>query len=64
VATISTGSQSGTAQVQQNGMSSNTVPLTVGTATISTVTPAVGVPGTQVTITGSGFGASQGTGQV
>jgi hypothetical protein len=64
VATISTGSQSGIAQVQQNGTSSNTVPLTVGAATISTVAPPVGVPGTQVTITGSGFGASQGTGQV
>jgi hypothetical protein len=64
VATISTGSQSGIAQVQQNGTSSNTVSLTISTSTISTVAPTVGVPGTQVTITGSGFGASQGTGQV
>ena len=64
VATIPTGSQSGTAQVQQNGMSSNTVLLTVGTATISTVTPTVGVLGTQVTISGSDFGAEQGMGQV
>jgi hypothetical protein len=34
----------------------------VSTATISTVTPPNGVPGTQVTIAGSGFGAVQGAG--
>ncbi len=34
------------------------------TVTISSVAPASGVPGTQVTITGSGFGAAQGSGQV
>jgi len=50
--------------VQQGGVWSNSVPFSVNTATISGVTPASGVPGTQVTITGSGFGAAQGNGQV
>jgi hypothetical protein len=40
------------------------VPFNVSTATISTVTPASGVRGTSITIAGSGFGASQGTGQI
>ena len=64
VANVAAISQSGTAQVQQNGLSSNSMPFTVNTATILTVSPSSGVPGTPVTITGSGFGATQGTGQV
>src|ERR1035437_536960 len=64
VATVAAISQSGTAQVQQGGLSSNAVPFNVNAATISNVSPASGVPGTQVTITGSGFGATQGSGQV
>ena len=36
----------------------------MSTATISSVTPDNGLPGTQVTIAGSGFGSSQGIGQV
>jgi hypothetical protein len=50
--------------VQQNGLSSNWVPFTVITPTILTLTPAIGAPGDSVTIAGSGFGASQGNGQV
>jgi hypothetical protein len=51
--------------VQQNGIFSNSQPFSVSTATISGVAPPNGAAGTQVTITGSGFGASQGTnGQV
>ena len=64
VATVAAISQSGTARVQQNGLSSNSVAFNVNTATISTVSPTSGVPGTQVTISGSGFGTTQGSGQV
>jgi hypothetical protein len=64
VATVASGSTSGMAQVRQNGLWSNAVPFTVTTAVITNVTPASGLPGTQVTITGSGFGAPQGNGQV
>ena len=63
-ATVASGSRSGNAQVQQNGNWSNTIAFTVGTPTISNVTPNNGLPGTPVTITGSGFGAVQGNGQV
>jgi hypothetical protein len=64
VADVAAISQSGTAQVQQNGALSNTVTFNVNTATVTTVSPNNGVPGTQVTIHGSGFGATQGSGQV
>jgi hypothetical protein len=64
VATVAPIATSGVAQVQQNGLSSNTVPFSVSTAAISSVSPTIGVPGTQVTIAGSGFGATQGSGQV
>jgi hypothetical protein len=64
VATVASISRSGTAQVQQGGLSSNAVSFNVNTATILNVSPASGIPGTQVTITGSGFGAEQGSGQV
>jgi hypothetical protein len=64
VATVASNAMSGSARVRQGGAWSNAVPFTVNTATIATVTPASGVPGTQVTIAGSGFGAAQGGGQV
>jgi len=64
VAAVAAISTSGIAQVQQNGLSSNTVPFNVSTAAISSISPTSGVPGTQVTISGSGFGATQGSGQV
>ena len=64
VATAASNSTSGTARVQQGGAWSNAVAFNVSTATISSVTPGSGVPGTQVTIAGSGFGAAQGSGQV
>jgi len=64
VAIVAAISQSGTAQVQQGGVLSNSVAFNVNTGTILNVSPASGVPGTPVTITGSGFGASQGIGQV
>ena len=65
VATVSTGSSSGPVSVQQGGaLATSTQTFTVSNASVSSVTPASGLPGTQVTISGSGFGASQGNGQV
>ena len=64
LATVAANAQSGNAQAQQGGAWSNTVTFTVITPTISSVTPNIGLPGTAVTISGSGFGAAQGSGQV
>ena len=64
VATVASNSTSGSAQVQQGGALSNSVVFTISTATITNVTPPSVLPGAQVTITGSGFGAPQGSGQV
>jgi hypothetical protein len=64
VVTVPPIATSGNVQVQQGGIWTNGLPFYVNTATISNVSPASGVAGTQVTITGSGFGASQGNGQV
>jgi hypothetical protein len=64
VAAVASNATSGTARVAQAGAWSNSVPFTVNIATISSVTPASGMAGTQVMISGSGFGAAQGTGQV
>lgn len=64
VATVVAGSQSGVAQVVQGGVSSNTYQFTVIVPTITTVAPVTATTGSQVTISGSGFGASQGSGSV
>ncbi len=64
VANVALGSKSGVAQVLQGGVWSNTVNLTVSTPNITSATPTTAVAGTQVTITGTGFGASQGSGNV
>jgi hypothetical protein len=64
VATIASGSKSGSAQILQGGVWSNSVTFTVVTPTITSVTPTSGVAGTQVTIAGTGFGATQGSGNV
>ncbi len=64
LATVASNARSGNAQVRQNGLWSSAVPFDVTTATISGVSPISGVPGTVVTISGSGFGAAQGSGQV
>lgn len=64
VATVASGSKSGVAQILQGGVWSNTVNLTVITPNVTNVTPASAVAGTQVTITGTGFGASQGSGNL
>src|SRR6267378_4060982 len=64
VANVGTGSKSGVAQVLQGGVWSNSVTVTVSTPNITSVTPTTGIAGTQVTIAGTGFGASQGSGNV
>jgi len=64
VATVSTGSSSGVAQIQQSDGASNSVPFAINTAAVTGVSPNNGLAGTQVAITGSGFGATQGNGNV
>ena len=63
-ATVAANARSGKAQVQQRGTWSNSTAFTVNTANILSVSPNSGVVQTIVTVTGSGFGASQGTGQL
>src|SRR5205807_1930237 len=55
---------SGVAQILQNGVLSNAVSFTVNVPHITSVSPTSGAAGTAVTITGSGFGPSQGNGIV
>ena len=62
VASVNAGSATGAVQIQQAGYSSNSVPFTISTAIVSNVSPNNGIAATQVTITGSGFGATQGNG--
>ena len=64
VATVASGAKTGVTQILQGGVWSNQVNLTVVTPTITSITPTSGVAGTQVTIAGSGFGATQGSGNV
>jgi hypothetical protein len=63
-ATVTPNAQSGTVQVLQGGVCSGSQSFSVSTATISNVVPTTGLPGTQVTISGTGFGSTQGSGQV
>ena len=62
VAVIASGSKTGTAQVLQNGVWSNTQALTVITPVVTSISPTSGPVGTQVTINGTGFRTSQGSG--
>jgi hypothetical protein len=62
VAVVGAGSATGYARVLQNGVMSNAVPFTVNSLQLTSVSPNSGVAGTSVTLTGAGFGASQGTG--
>jgi mRNA-degrading endonuclease toxin of MazEF toxin-antitoxin module len=64
VATIASGATSGVAQVLQSSVWSNQISLTVITPNITSISPTSGVAGTSVTINGTGFGASQGSGNV
>ena len=64
VATVASGAKSGSAQVQQGGVWSNSIAFTVITPNVTSISPTSGPVGTQVTITGTGFGTTQGSGQV
>jgi IPT/TIG domain/Beta-propeller repeat len=61
VATVASGSGSGYAQILQNGVWSNSLALSTGTPNITSISPSSGAAGTQITISGSGFGSSAGT---
>jgi hypothetical protein len=64
VATVSIGSQNGVVEVDQNGLYSNSTPFTISAPVIQSISPAAVLPGMQMTITGSGFGATVGGGGV
>ena len=64
VANVATGAASGLVQIEQSGQWSNSLAFAVSAPTILTVAPPSGLPGTLVTITGSGFGTPQGNGSV
>jgi hypothetical protein len=64
VATVASGSKSGTAQILQGGVWSDVVNFTITTPKVTNVTPTSAMAGTQVTFTGTGFGATQGSGNV
>ncbi len=64
VAAVAVGSSSGTVQILQGGVLSNLFNFTVNVPHITSVSPAAGSPGTTVTIPGTGFGATQGSGIV
>jgi hypothetical protein len=64
VATVDSGATSGSAQVQQSGVWGNTIALTVITPVITSVSPTTARAGDSITITGTGFGSTQGSGSV
>src|SRR5438876_2368849 len=65
VALVAAGSTSGQVRILQNGvLSKEDIPFNVNTLHITGVDPLSGLSGTSVTITGTGFGASQGSGTV
>jgi len=64
VAAVAPGSTTGSVQVVQAGQQSNSIDITISNPTITDVSPPSGAPGTTITISGSGFGAAQGNGQV
>jgi virulence-associated protein VapD len=64
VVTVAPGTISGKAYISQNGTWSNGVPFIMTAANIAAVSPSTFTPGMQATLTGSGFGASQGNGFV
>jgi hypothetical protein len=64
VATIGAAATSGSARILQGCVMSNAMPFTVNWLHIDDVTPSSGLPGTLITITGTGFGPTQGNGTV
>jgi RHS repeat-associated protein len=61
VVTVPASAISGTVSVVVSSRASNALPLTV-TPVVNSVTPAAALPGTQVTVAGSGFGNTQAIG--
>ena len=62
VATVPTGATTGGVKVTVSGTSSNTSTIfTVSPVLVTAVNPTSGLPGTQIQISGSGFGTTQGT---
>jgi IPT/TIG domain-containing protein len=65
IANVPTTATTGPVKVTAGGVASNTgVGFTVGAVAVNSVSPASGSPGTPVQISGSGFGAIQGTSTV
>jgi large repetitive protein len=65
IANVPTTATTGPVKVAAGGVTSNTsVGFTVGAVAVNSVSPASGSPGTPVQISGSGFGATQGTSTV
>jgi RHS repeat-associated protein len=61
VAVVPTGTTTGFLNVNINSASSNYVNYTIPSQTIASLSPTTGPVGTQVTVAGTAFGASQGT---
>jgi hypothetical protein len=64
VATVANGASTGTVQIQAGGVWYNYGTFTVITPSISSLSPTSGPVGTNVTITGTGFGSTRGSGNV
>src|SRR6185437_13731188 len=64
VATVAAGTNPGNAWVTQNGTRSNYISFTMVAPALTSISPTALSPGMQVTFTGSGFGAVQGSGSV
>lgn len=61
VATVPPGARTGPAYVNVSAVSSNPANYSIPNNFVASLSPAIGPVGTQVTITGTGFGATQGT---
>ena len=64
IATVPAGSMPGVALVFQNGLYSNQIPFATVVPSIASVSPSSGTGGTAVTISGSNFGATQGSSMI
>src|SRR5262249_39042196 len=61
VCKVPAGTTNGPVTVSVNGVGSNALNFTVPNNHVSSVSPASGAVGTQVTVSGAGFGATQGS---
>jgi hypothetical protein len=64
VATVASGATSGNAQVKQSGVWGNPIPITILTPHITGVSPTTARAGDSITITGTNFASTQGSGSV